>query len=226
MTSTNANDPPTLPGQMGQGQMGHDRRQTGRRPSGQRMSGQRKTMRKVFLVALAMLAAIAGAGVYIDLSGHGEAAVVDPLVDRTDKPAPPFTLPDLANPKRTTALSDFRGKPLVVNFWASWCFPCQTEMPLLESAYKADHGAVQFLGIDTDDKRAAAMRFMARHDVTYPSLFMPQRGPVADSYNLVGLPVTVFISAGGTLVGRHIGQLNEPTLRAALKLAFGSPGGN
>ncbi len=186
--------------------------------------GRRRAMRWIPLVALAVLAVLAGAGIYIDLSSRGNAAVVDPLVDRTDKPAPPFSLPELANPGRTMALTDFSRKPLVVNFWASWCFPCQTEMPLLESAYRSEHGRVEFLGIDTDDKRAAAIRFMARVRVTYPSLFMPQRGPVATSYDLVGLPITIFISSDGTLVGRHIGQLNAPTLRAALRLAFGPTG--
>jgi cytochrome c biogenesis protein CcmG, thiol:disulfide interchange protein DsbE len=181
-------------------------------------------MRWAPLVALAVLAVLAGAGIYIDLSSRGNAAVVDPLVDRTDKPAPPFSLPELANPGRTMALTDFSRKPLVVNFWASWCFPCQTEMPLLESAYRSEHGRVQFLGIDTDDKRGTAIRFLARVRVTYPSLFMPQRGPVATSYDVVGLPITIFISSDGTLVGRHIGQLNAPTLRAALRLAFGPTG--
>ena len=119
-------------------------------------------------------------------------------------------------------LAAFDGKPLVINFWASWCFPCQTEMPLLESAYRSDHRAVQFLGIDTDDRRGAAIRYLARVHVTYPSLFMPERGPVAISYDVIGLPITVFISARGTLVGRHVGPLNGPTLSAALRLAFGT----
>ena len=183
---------------------------------------RRRTTRWILIVALAVLAAIAGTGVSIDLTGGGKTAVVDPLVDRTDKPAPPFSLPDLLDPGQTMRLANFGGKPLVINFWASWCFPCQTEMPLLESAYRSDHGAVRFLGIDTDDKREAAIKFLARVHVTYPSLYMPQRGPVAISYDLVGLPITIFVSAGGTLVGRHIGQLNAPTLKEALRLAFGA----
>jgi cytochrome c biogenesis protein CcmG, thiol:disulfide interchange protein DsbE len=186
---------------------------------------RRRTTRWILFVALAILAVIAGTGVLIDLSSGGKTEVVDPLVDRTDKPAPPFSLPDLLDPGRTMGLSDFGGKPLVINFWASWCFPCQTEMPLLESAYRREHGAVQFLGIDTDDKRGNAIRFLGRVHVTYPSLFMPQRGPVAVSYDLIGLPITIFVSADGTLVGRHIGQLNGATLTAALKMAFGTSAG-
>jgi cytochrome c biogenesis protein CcmG/thiol:disulfide interchange protein DsbE len=184
-------------------------------------AGRRRSIRRWLLaVALVTLAAVAAAGVYAVLSSSNS-AVTDPLVDRTDRPAPAFSLPELLTPERTVTLAAFNGKPLVINFWASWCFPCQTEMPLLESAYRSNHGSVQFLGIDTDDRRGAAIRFLARVHVTYPSLFMPQRGPVATSYDLIGLPITVFISAHGTVVGRHVGQLNGPTLRAALKLAFG-----
>jgi len=186
---------------------------------------RRTAVRWPVFVALAALTAVILAGVVIDLSSHDNTAVIDPLVDRTDKPAPAFSLPELVNPRRSMTLTEFGGKPLVINFWASWCFPCQTEMPLLESAYRSEHGAVQFLGIDTDDKRGAAIRFLGHVHVTYPSLFMPQRGPVAVSYDLVGLPITIFISSNGTIVGRHIGQLNGPTLRAALKLAFGPEAG-
>ena len=180
--------------------------------------GRRRNARRWLLgVALVTLAVLAGGGVYATLSSDDNKAVTDPLVDRTDRPAPAFSLPDLLKPQHTTSLASFGGKPLVINFWASWCFPCQTEMPLLESVYRSDHGAVRFLGIDTDDKREAAIKFLARVHVTYPSLYMPERGPVAVSYDLIGLPITVFVSADGTLVGRHIGQLNAPTLKGSIE---------
>ena len=92
------------------------------------------------------------------------------------------------------SLADFKRDPLVINFWASWCYPCQTEMPLLESAYRSDHGTVRFLGIDTDDTRHAAISFLVRLHITYPSLFMPEHSPVTTSYGLIGLPITVFVS--------------------------------
>jgi cytochrome c biogenesis protein CcmG/thiol:disulfide interchange protein DsbE len=181
----------------------------------------RRRRRSALVIAMLVLLALVGAGVYTDLSSTN-AGVVSPLVDRSDSPAPEFSLPELVQPSRTMSLTGFRGKPLVVNFWASWCDPCQTEMPLLEAAYRSQHGVVQFLGIDTDDTRKAALAFLARVHVTYPSLSLRQQGRVSTAYDLVGLPITVFISARGILVGRHLGQLNAATLAAALHLAFGA----
>jgi cytochrome c biogenesis protein CcmG, thiol:disulfide interchange protein DsbE len=186
--------------------------------------GRRRRVAKHWILVggLVALAALVATGVYIDLSSR-DTAVTDPLVDRADKPAPPFSLPELVAPDRTMSLADFKRKPLVINFWASWCYPCQTEMPLLESAYRSDHGTVRFLGIDTDDSRRGAISFLTRFHITYPSLFMPERGPVATSYGLIGLPITVFVSPSGTELGRHVGQFNAATLKAALDLAFGKP---
>jgi cytochrome c biogenesis protein CcmG/thiol:disulfide interchange protein DsbE len=166
---------------------------------------------------------LVGAGLYADLAGPGAGGgVIDPLVDRTHTPAPGFSLPELLSPSRSMSLADYRGKPLVVNFWASWCYPCQTEMPLLEAAFRSEKGHIEFLGIDTNDSRGAALRFLKRDRVTYPSLVLSQKGsPVVSLYGLIGLPITLFISPQGTLMGRHIGPMNAATLKAALDLAFG-----
>jgi len=166
------------------------------------------------------VSALVAAALVADLS-HSETGVVYALIDRTNRPAPAFSLPEVLMPSRHLSLADFRGRPLVLNFWASWCYPCQTEMPLLESAYRSARGAVQFVGVDTDDSRNAAAAFMARTHVSYVALFMPRPGPVSTSYQLAGLPITVFISARGRVLGRHVGQLNAATLKAALDLAFG-----
>jgi thiol-disulfide isomerase/thioredoxin len=162
---------------------------------------------------------LVGAGLYAALSKSSVAAGLS-LVDHTDQPAPPFSLPALVSPTRTLSLTEFRGHDLVVNFWASWCFPCETEMPLLESVDRAEHGRVTFLGIDSNDTTGAAVAFLAKVHVTYAAASDP-RGGVAGLYRVFGLPTTVFISPSGKMLGRHIGQLNAATLKAALHEAFG-----
>lgn len=143
------------------------------------------------------------------------------LVGRTDQPAPTFALPSLSDPSRTLSLASFRGRPLVVNFWASWCVPCRSEMPLLESAFRSERGKVAFLGIDANDTSSAARAFLAQVHVTYTAV-TDSDGAVATKYGLYGLPTTVFISSTGKIVGRHIGELHAGTLRTALREAFGA----
>ncbi len=182
----------------------------------------KRRRRWALIGTMALLSMLVGAGLYADRAGSST-GINGLLVDRTQEPAPGFTLPELLAPGRKMSLADFRGKPLVVNFWASWCYPCQTEMPLLESAFRAERGAVQFLGVDTNDSRGAALRFLKSVHVTYPSLILSDpASPVTTSYGLIGLPITFFISVDGRLMGRHIGPMNRATLKAALGLAFGT----
>jgi cytochrome c biogenesis protein CcmG, thiol:disulfide interchange protein DsbE len=172
-------------------------------------------------VAAAALLALVGVSLFAALSSS-TTNVSHPLVEQTNEPAPNFSLPELLTPARTLSLADFRGKPLVVNFWASWCFPCETEMPLLESTYRSVHGTVQFVGIDTGDTRGAAIHFLRQVHVTYPMLSLGDlHGRVVSAYGLPGLPSTIFISSSGKIVGKHFGQFDRATLQAALKVAFG-----
>ena len=172
------------------------------------------------MVVVGLVLAVALVSVAIwQAQASSPATSSNPLVGRTGRPAPAFSLPSLSNPARTLALATFRGKPLVINFWASWCVPCQTEMPLLEQAYRAEHGRVQFLGIDANDTSGPARAFLAQVHVTYPTV-ADNKGDVAIRYGLFGLPTTVFVSASGKVVGRSIGQLHADTLRAALEEAF------
>jgi peroxiredoxin len=92
-------------------------------------------------------------------------------------------------------------------------------MPLLERAYRAEKGNVQFLGVDSNETPSAGLAFYDHVHVTYPAASDP-KGSVATRYGLFGLPTTIFISPSGKIVGRFIGQLHSNTLLAALKEAF------
>ena len=99
----------------------------------------------------------------------------------------------------------------MVNFWASWCVPCRTEMPALEAAHERFGGRVAFVGVDHQDDRASAVRLVAQTGVTYESGFDPQ-GTVAAAYGLYGLPTTVLVSADGVVVAEVTGAVTEQRL--------------
>lgn len=107
-------------------------------------------------------------------------------------------------------LEDLRGTPVVVNLWASWCEPCEREMPMLAQAARADPG-VQFLGVDSLDSREGAEEFIAEFGVPFPSLFDPD-GVIRTDLDSFGLPVTVFFDAEGNQVAKVDGELSQAAL--------------
>ena len=151
-------------------------------------------------------------------SGSGSAPK---LVTFGGGPAPAFSLPDLTYPTRTLSLSQFRGRPVLVNFWASWCAPCRKEAPLLEASYRRVGGRVAFLGVDTNDTRAAALSFLRQSGITYPSVYDPH-GTAATAYGLFGLPTTVFVAPDGKMLERHVGALSSGSLAQGIALLLRS----
>lgn len=121
-----------------------------------------------------------------------------------DKPlAPGFTLARLSGPGKVS-LASFRGHPVVVNFWASWCAPCKAEAPLLEQAYrKWSARGVRFVGIDGGDFSSDARAFLARRGITYLNL-QDHSERVVGAWGLTGFPETFFLDAQGRAVA-HIG---------------------
>ena len=130
--------------------------------------------------------------------------------------APNFTLANLQDGKDAISLASYRGKPVLVNFWATWCVPCKDEMPLLEAAHKKWGSKVQFIGIDRQDYRPDALAFVQRTHVTYPSAYDPD-GTLDGSYRLRGMPTSVFIDRNGRIVQRVTGPLTRAQLDDGLK---------
>jgi cytochrome c biogenesis protein CcmG/thiol:disulfide interchange protein DsbE len=126
-----------------------------------------------------------------------------PVGARVGDQAPPLTGVTLDG--RTMSLADLRGKPVVVNFWASWCVPCQAEFPLFRDAL-ARHPGMTILGVVFDDDPAAARRFAQTQRADWPSLEDPD-GSRAIAYTVLAPPQTYFIDRNGTVRSRQIGQL-------------------
>ena len=103
-------------------------------------------------------------------------------------------------------LSKLRGTPLVVNVWASWCPPCIAEMPILTSAAADLRGQVQFLGVDIQDRDAAALEMLTAFGADFPSV-VDEAGEIRGKLAISGPPVTFFVDERGVIVGRHDGAL-------------------
>ena len=101
-------------------------------------------------------------------------------------------------------------RPTVINFFASWCDPCRTELPLMERASQAP-GAPVFRGVDVLDQRSDADGLIRRAGVTFPVTY-DRDGSLSARWGVVGLPVTVFADAGGRVIAYHRGELREPEL--------------
>ena len=127
------------------------------------------------------------------------------------KPAPAFTLPNL-NGTGTISLEQYKGKVVVLNFWASWCVPCKEENPALTDFWERYRGTnVVLLGVVFQDSTNAAREYTARLGNTWPTA-VDESGQVALSYGVFGPPETYFIGADGVIAGRHIGPIDAATL--------------
>ena len=159
---------------------------------------------------------IVGAIVFILFAGLGKDPqhIDSPLVGRQ---APPFALRAVGTGE-TIDLESLRGKPVIVNFWATWCGPCFEEHPTLV-ANARNLPNVQFVGIvfnDTDDK---IMRFLAERGSAYPTL-LDANGKTAIAYGVGGVPETFFINPAGKIVAKFEGPLSTETLQENLAKAL------
>jgi len=135
-------------------------------------------------------------------------------IARIGQPAPDFVLADLDG--RPLLLDDLRGRPVIVNFWASWCGPCVEEFPLLAEAQRTHRGErLVVVGIVFRDRSEAAREFIGRMGATWPAAMDPAEA-VAQRYGVMGPPATFFIDPDGVVTGRQIGPLGVADLERGL----------
>ncbi len=154
----------------------------------------------VALVAVAVVLFSSGSG---DTANDPPVASASPDVGESDA-VPNVTLSDFdGNPVH---LADYVGRPLVINFWASWCVPCLAEMPGFEQVYQRQRPAVQFLGINLQDDPGAAQAVIRQTGISYP-VARDIDGSAFVAFRALGMPTTIFVSAEGEVLSLHTGGL-------------------
>jgi cytochrome c biogenesis protein CcmG, thiol:disulfide interchange protein DsbE len=166
------------------------------------------------VLAVGLLVVLPIVGVLFANLGRDPQAIVTPLVG---KEAPAFSLRVLGGGDEAISLASFRGKPLVVNFWASWCVPCQAEHPVLVAAARSNPD-VAFLGIVYEDEVPRAQAFLDALGSSYPSLLDPQ-GKAAIAYGVAGVPETYFVDRNGRIVAKYAAPLTIDVLAQGLAMA-------
>ncbi|HUH06930.1 MAG TPA: TlpA disulfide reductase family protein [Egibacteraceae bacterium] len=136
------------------------------------------------------------------------------------RPLPPVVLDGFADGDQVDVLA-YRGRPLVVNFWASWCGPCVEEMPDFEQVGTELAGQVAMLGVNVRDAPGQAQRFAEEAGVTY-DLAVDADRELEIGVGVFGLPTTLFVDADGTIVLHHTGPLNAEQLRGLIAERLGA----
>ena len=175
------------------------------------MTGRLKLGAQVLAVGLvALLLALL---VWKLVHGSGKKAAVG-------KAAPNFTLNRIDRPGRLQ-LASLRGKVVVLNFWASWCYPCKQEAPTLAAAAKRYAGRVVVLGVDVNDFAGDARKFAHRYGLDYP-IVHDNHNVTSPTYGLTGLPETFFIDRTGKVIVHVAGQVDATQVQDGVQQALKS----
>jgi len=137
------------------------------------------------------------------------------------RPAPDFSLTGLSG--RNFSLSDYRGKVVVLDFWATWCDPCKEEIPhFIEMQSKYASQGLQVLGISMDDDEPPVRQFQQQFKMNYPvALGNPK---LADQYGgILGLPITFVIDRNGRITARHVGATDPSVIEAEVQKLLAQP---
>lgn len=171
----------------------------------------------IWAVALIVVLALSVWG-YKTLSAGYSSDGSSPTAGGVEGQTADFTVENLKSEKVT--LSELFGKPIVINFWATWCGPCKSELPAFEDAYAEYGEEVEFLMVNlTDgvrDSTEKVEKFISQNGYTFP-VYLDKELDGADSYGVYSIPMTVFIGEDGVLVSTHTGSMSYEKLTRYIK---------
>ena len=170
------------------------------------------------VLGLGLLFAVPLVVVLVMNLGRNPHTIDSPLVGRF---APEFALRPVGGGE-PVALSVLRGRPVVVNFWATWCAPCFQEHPVLTRAARSLGSRAQLLGVVYEDGEDQVRGFLARQGASYPSLLDPD-SKTAIAYGVFGVPETFFIDGEGRIAAKFVGPLTPQALDENLRMAGLTP---
>jgi len=173
-------------------------------------------MKRAVSMALALVGVFALVALLASGFGRDPSAIASPLIN---KPAPAFTLRTLDG--RSLSLYDFRGKPVILNFWASWCTACKIEHPYLVQAWETYSSAVVFVGVVYEDSAANARAFMRQYGGGWPDGLDPGQR-TAINYGVYGVPETFFIDRKGVIRYKVTGGVTPEILTGEIDRLLGS----
>ena len=156
----------------------------------------------------------------LELTSHLPSSTHQTTGPQVGLTAPNFTLKDLNG--NILKLSDFRGKPVYLNFWTSWCPPCKAEIPEIQkfNQQNIDKVAVLAVNITFNDKIPDVVNILKADNANFPVLLdTDANSSVADSYQVYGIPASFFIDKNGIIRETHVGGMTLATLQEALKKA-------
>lgn len=154
-------------------------------------------------------------GVLFFALGNDPGRIDSPLIG---KPAPPFALKAVGGAE-TIDLDRLRGRPVVINFWATWCMPCYEEHPVLVQNARILGNDVQFVGVVFNDTEEKIQAFLRERGSAYPTL-LDQQGKIAIAYGVGGVPETFFLNRQGTIVAKFSGPISTDALQANIQKAL------
>lgn len=210
-------------------------------PAGQ--ASDRKTHLRVIIAVVAFAVLLVGAGIaYSALAPQAEPGIevtgtnaaqsteVETPSDTTEEgsegdganattPAPDFSMTDAEG--NTLKLSDFRGKPVLLNFWASWCGPCASEMPDIQASWEVNREDVEFVIVDmvgmSGETEETAKAFLSENGYTFPAYF-DKSSSAASAFGVSSIPQTYLIDAEGNILGGYMGAMSASVLSEGISM--------